>query len=86
MPRSTLPLSPERHAAGRRTDRLATTLLAFTVSLACQAQASGSPSDVSVSEFDTVRVKAKREGTTEGSGSYTSPLVTWGGKAPVRGA
>lgn len=84
MPPSTLPLPPERHAGGRRTDRLATTLLAFTVSLACQAQAADSPSDVSVSEFDTVRVKAKREGTTEGSGSYTSPLVTWGGKAPVR--
>lgn len=84
MPPSTLPLPPERHAGGRRTDRLATTLLAFTVSLACQAQAADSPSDVSVSEFDAVRVKAKREGTTEGSGSYTSPLVTWGGKAPVR--
>lgn len=36
-----------------------------------------------VSELSAVNVRGKREGTTEGTGSYTSPVVTWGGKAPV---
>ena len=37
-----------------------------------------------VSDLDTIRVEAQRLGTTEGTGSYTSPVVTWGGKAPAR--
>lgn len=65
----------------------ARTLLASALLVATHASAGerSPPSTAqTVAELDTIRVQAQRLGTTEGTGSYTSPVVTWGGKAPVR--
>lgn len=55
--------------------------LALGASLDVQAQTrtTSDPED-----FDTIEVRGERPGTTEGSGSYTSPVVTLGGKVPVK--
>ncbi|UQY86197.1 TonB-dependent siderophore receptor [Stenotrophomonas rhizophila] len=80
--------SSGRAKGSARHSRLRTvhTLLAGALLAASHAsaeEAKRSPVDTAVSDLDTVKVEAQRLGTTEGTGSYTSPVVTWGGKAPV---
>jgi len=65
----------------------ARTLLAGALLVATHASAGEripASTNQTVAELDTIRVQAQRLGTTEGTGSYTSPVVTWGGKTPVR--
>jgi outer-membrane receptor for ferric coprogen and ferric-rhodotorulic acid len=59
-------------------------VFASALLLAINASAAEPPAHNTVSDLDAIHVEAQRLGTTEGSGSYTSPVVTWGGKAPVR--
>lgn len=58
--------------------------VALLAAFSATAQEAGKEAPEGVSDFDTVRVQARRGAMTEGSGSYTSPEITWGGKAPVR--
>ena len=81
----TTPLPSWRLAAAPRSALVARTLLAVNLTFAYPAHAQqGSPSRSDVADFDTVRVNAQRQATSEGTGSYAAPVVTWGGKAPVR--
>jgi len=79
------PLPLRRRPAARRAAPLSLTILAAGLSVACHVHAQqGTSPRSAVAELDTLHVQARRQATTEGTGAYTSPVVTWGGKAPVR--